>query len=439
MMKDNINLLPKEFSERVFQFLEASAKPIILTVDVLVIKAEFADGQRLLINFNPQTGKIWLAGHSVAAEFVFNGERWISQQDGREFFECFEPLVAEFLSSSALNNMPGRLQIINQVKRPSAQSIVVEPLQSNSPAWLYLLLLVPVLYFGYRHFNKSSQALNPIATAPLSEIQTHQQTGGLQSCESIQPQNGAGEVFFKSGAYGSERTDVKISNEHHYDVLVLFVEPSSSKPLSSLLVKAKNTANASMATGKYDLLFSTGNTWCNLQIGFKDGSISKLDNRFEFFRQIPAAISLQSTGSKPADFNVYLRSHMESPAIPEQHIGSGVMELQQAKDGHYYIQGSIAGNPITFLVDTGASVTTIKQNLAIIGGIKNCKATQSNTANGVVDVCVGTIAEIRIGAYVINNATVVANPKTDVNLLGMNVLNQFQISTEKGVMRLSKP
>ena len=56
----------------------------------------------------------------------------------------------------------------------------------------------------------------------------------------------------------------------------------------------------------------------------------------------------------------------------------------------------------------------------------------------MVDVCVGTIPEMRIGPYIVNNSLAAANPNGETNLLGMNVLGQFQISTENGVMRLTK-
>ncbi|HWS39808.1 MAG TPA: retropepsin-like aspartic protease, partial [Arenimonas sp.] len=165
---------------------------------------------------------------------------------------------------------------------------------------------------------------------------------------------------------------------------------------------------------------------------------SKLNTKLVLEPKQEFIISMQSTGVQSNEFKIFMRTKDYSPAIPEQVISGGDMELHRAKDGHYYIQGSINGNPITFLVDTGATVTTLQQNTAIIGGIKDCQATQSNTANGIVDVCVGTIAEMQIGEYIINNAVVVSNPKIGVNLLGMNVLGQFKIRTENGVMYLSK-
>ncbi|RZJ19044.1 MAG: hypothetical protein EOO54_15180, partial [Haliea sp.] len=37
---------------------------------------------------------------------------------------------------------------------------------------------------------------------------------------------------------------------------------------------------------------------------------------------------------------------------------SGELTLSRARDGHFYAQGQIQGKPVTFLVDTGASLTT---------------------------------------------------------------------------------
>ena len=62
MTQGNLNKLPDEVSSKLLQLLEATGKPIKLSIGATVHKAEFADGQRLIVNFNPHTGKIWLAG-----------------------------------------------------------------------------------------------------------------------------------------------------------------------------------------------------------------------------------------------------------------------------------------------------------------------------------------------------------------------------------------
>ena len=252
------------------------------------------------------------------------------------------------------------------------------------------------------------------------------------------PVNGASETFESMTGNPSSRAQISLSNGHSHDLIVYFTKPNSAIPLHAVYVRARNQAQTSLDSGEYELMFSIGSAWCNFKDGFKNGDHSKLSANFSFNPKQESIFSMQSTGVKPEEFRVFMRTKDDTPAIPQQIISGGDMELHRAKDGHYYIQGSINGNPINFLVDTGASLTTIKQNLAITGGIKDCKAAQSNTANGIVDVCVGTIAEVRIGAYIINNAVIVSNPKTEVNLLGMNVLGQFKIRTENGVMYLSK-
>jgi aspartyl protease family protein len=207
-------------------------------------------------------------------------------------------------------------------------------------------------------------------------------------------------------------------------------------------LRAGSSADLAVIPGDYEMMFSVGTVWCSLESGFKDGDRSKLNQRFSLSPEQPLVLELQSTGSQASAFGVFVRNQTPpAPVVPPavQILGDGEMRLQRAQDGHYYMQGSVSGRPVDFLVDTGASFTTLKQDVAQAGGIQNCQATQSKTANGIVDVCIGIIPEIRIGAYIVRNAVVVANPKTEANLLGMNVLGQFQIRTENDVMTLTRP
>lgn len=235
---------------------------------------------------------------------------------------------------------------------------------------------------------------------------------------------------------------VSIINNHSSDVLVFLTRPGSAVPLQSLYLRSRSQADMPAAPGDYELMFSVGSIWCSLEAGFRDGDRSKLNQRFSLQADQPLVLELQSTGSRSGAFGVFVRkaSPAASAAPPAvQILGNGEMRLQQAQDGHYYLRGSVNGQPVDFLVDTGASFTTLKQDIAVTGGIRDCQATQSKTANGTVDVCIGIIPEIRIGAYIVQNAVVVANPRTEANLLGMNVLGQFRIRTENGVMTLTRP
>lgn len=436
MAQDNINHLPVEVSSRLIALLEAVAKPITLYVDATVYKAEFTDGQRLIVNYNPASGVIWLAGRSVAAEFTRSGDHWLSRQDGSELFATLSQLIAELSSAGGAEHSGTVTFVKQQAPEPMLQQAGNAVSGKSAFSWLYLLLLVPIVFFSFRHFSAHEPSLVD-EEPPKAVVQQQVAQPAVQTrCEQRPPMNGANGAFTSQASTSAGLADISIVNDHNHDMVVFFTKPGSAVPLQSIYVRSLHHATLPVAAGDYELMFSVGSVWCDLRTGFKGGQISKLNGSFPLKADQPVTFSLQSTGSKPVEFRVFMRT--EDVAQPPMKIASGgVMELPQAADGHYYMQGSVNGNPITFLVDTGASITTLKRDVAFAGGIRDCQPARLNTANGMVDVCVGTLPEIRLGAYVVNNAVVAANPNTEVNLLGMNVLSQFRINTENGVMRLS--
>ncbi|MBP6534022.1 MAG: TIGR02281 family clan AA aspartic protease [Arenimonas sp.] len=441
MTQGNINKLPEEVSSRLLQLLEATGKPIKLSIGDTVHKAEFADGQRLIVNFNPHTGKIWLAGKSLAAEYALSGGRWLSQLDGSELFERLSGLIDELATGSGAQ-LSGQVRLVDKILEAPPRQAREATGNTAKYSLLYLLILVPAGFFGFRYFSIPERPAEQVRqSAPADpEPKRPERTAEQERCETTMPANGAFESFSGQPGNPSSRTDVGISNGHSHDTAVFFTAPGSAKPLHSVLVRAGNSVTVTVPSGAYELMFSTGSIWCSLEVGFKDGQITKLDKGFELKPQMPVALSLQSTGAKAADFQVFARRQPEPGAEPPaaQSVSAGVVELQQNADGHFYIEGSINGAPLRFLIDTGASITMLTKAAAAQVDLNDCRPGKSSTANGVVDVCVGMIPEMRIGPYRVNNSLAAANPNGEINLLGMNVLGQFQISTENGVMRLSK-
>lgn len=443
MTQGNLNKLPDEVSSKLLQLLEATGKPIKLSIGATVHKAEFADGQRLIVNFNPHTGKIWLAGKSLAAEYALSGGRWLSQLDGSEFFERLSGLIDE-LASGCGAHVSGQVRLVDKILEPPPRQALEAKGNSARYNLLYLLILVPIGFFGFRYFSVPERPAEQIRQSAAVEPEPGRPSAARpavqERCDPAMPASGAFKSFPDQPGNSSGRTDVGISNGHSHDMAVFFTAPGSAKPLHSVLLRAGNSVTVTVPSGAYELMFSTGSVWCSLELGFSDGQVTKLDKGIKLQPQMPVALSLQSTGAKAADFQVFARRQPEPDAEPPaaQSVSAGVVELQQNADGHYYIEGSINGAPLRFLIDTGASISMLTKEAAAQVDLSACRAGKSSTANGVVDVCVGVIPEMRIGPYIVSNSLAAANPNAEVNLLGMNVLGQFRISTENGVMRLSK-
>lgn len=65
-------------------------------------------------------------------------------------------------------------------------------------------------------------------------------------------------------------------------------------------------------------------------------------------------------------------------------VARGEVVIQRSRDGHYYVGGAINGQPLTFMVDTGASTVVVSADLAVKIGLTRGEPTQFKTAGGMV-------------------------------------------------------
>ncbi|MGL4666896.1 MAG: retropepsin-like aspartic protease family protein [Saezia sp.] len=116
------------------------------------------------------------------------------------------------------------------------------------------------------------------------------------------------------------------------------------------------------------------------------------------------------------------------------------IEIKRSRDGHYYWTGSVNGHPITFLIDTGASITSIPESLVQQAGLPLGASIQLQTANGTRnsnlvkgDLCLE-------GGICINNLPMtIVYSHDDYGLLGMNVINKMNWSQNNRTMRFEPP
>lgn len=113
-----------------------------------------------------------------------------------------------------------------------------------------------------------------------------------------------------------------------------------------------------------------------------------------------------------------------------------------ARDAHgiYSLPGSINGRSVNFIVDTGASFTTISGDFARQLGINKClQVGVTHTANGDAPMCRVTVSSLSFGGFNYSNLTISLNPTMQgVALLGNDLLSGFKVNQQSGVMILSK-
>ena len=111
-----------------------------------------------------------------------------------------------------------------------------------------------------------------------------------------------------------------------------------------------------------------------------------------------------------------------------QSISGEAIELRRQDDGHYWIMVDINGKPVRFMVDSGATMTAINATTAKEAGVEaDGYPIILNTANGRVVAKRGNVQSLVVGPHKIENHPVVVSESFgDVNLLGMNFLNDMQ-------------
>ncbi|WJG10203.1 TIGR02281 family clan AA aspartic protease [Aliiglaciecola sp. LCG003] len=120
---------------------------------------------------------------------------------------------------------------------------------------------------------------------------------------------------------------------------------------------------------------------------------------------------------------------------PQSSADGGTIEvsLKRNKMGHYVAGGYINDEPVTFLLDTGATNVSVPAHLAkqlgLIGGAKYT----ASTANGNITVAQTRINKLDLGGIQLFDVNASINPgmQEDEILLGMSVLKQLEF-TQRG-------
>ena len=122
--------------------------------------------------------------------------------------------------------------------------------------------------------------------------------------------------------------------------------------------------------------------------------------------------------------------------------GSGDQIVMTAgSGGHFVSAGSINGQPVTFLVDTGATLVALSQAEADRLGVRyrDGERGMAQTANGLVPVHRARLQSVRIGDVQVFDveATVVPMQMQQI-LLGNSFLVRFQMRRENDTLTLVK-
>lgn len=116
------------------------------------------------------------------------------------------------------------------------------------------------------------------------------------------------------------------------------------------------------------------------------------------------------------------------------------VSIPRGTDGIFRASGSVNSQPVNFVIDTGANMTTLSGDIAYRIGVRNCvPAGVSNTANGQTFFCRVTLSKLTLAGFNFTNVSVAINPtmKGDA-LFGNDLLNQFTIQQQGNLLSLSR-
>src|SRR3954465_5231533 len=113
-------------------------------------------------------------------------------------------------------------------------------------------------------------------------------------------------------------------------------------------------------------------------------------------------------------------------------VGSPVQQGQETRipmaiDGHFWVNAKLNGRDVKFLVDSGATTTTIDRGTARGAGIEISSRRDQyvRTGNGVIRVASGRADELTVGGIARHDIALEIADNDDLNVLGMNYLSSL--------------
>jgi len=207
---------------------------------------------------------------------------------------------------------------------------------------------------------------------------------------------------------------------HHSPKITLIIPPNSRKTVS-------------IPSGEYAMSGQIGQHWCSPKIGFTSHS---MDFTMNDTMHASASDTAQLTFTR-ARYGIQLK---------EIHIPNGQFSYQgktitihKGSDGHFHISGSINGTPVVFMIDTGASTTSVPPSIARKAYLNtfSCHTSIHTTANGTTAGCDTHADIIRFGAFSVQHAPISVLPRLNTALLGMSTLKLLHINIDGDLLTLS--
>ena len=101
--------------------------------------------------------------------------------------------------------------------------------------------------------------------------------------------------------------------------------------------------------------------------------------------------------------------------------------IPMAIDGHFWVTAKLNGQDVKFLVDSGATMTTIDRKTALKAGVDVSPRRDEfvRTGNGIIRVSSGRADQLQVGGITRSDVGLQVADNDDLNVLGMNFLSSL--------------
>jgi len=124
----------------------------------------------------------------------------------------------------------------------------------------------------------------------------------------------------------------------------------------------------------------------------------------------------------------YVGQRLRAEATGEPVTQGEEIRIPMAIDGHFWVDCRVNGKKVKFLVDSGATMTTVGRETAAKVGMQ--VSPQRNqivrTGNGIIRVAMGRAETLEVGTIERTDVAVHVADDEDLNVLGMNFLSSLQ-------------
>jgi aspartyl protease family protein len=118
--------------------------------------------------------------------------------------------------------------------------------------------------------------------------------------------------------------------------------------------------------------------------------------------------------------------------------GSREIQLKRNRNGHYVATGTINDQPVVFFLDTGATMVSIPEKIALRLNLQRGAKMRASTANGVITTYRTQLDKIALGEIELQNVRASINPhhNADEILLGMSFLKDLEFTQRGDILTL---